>query len=86
MVVQIALSDKKENACLKGMKILKIVDKDVRSLIAYFRESISNNSGSSWEESTCSDIPSGLVIEMLVTDAGKYAGVPQMEIVGTRIR
>lgn len=51
-----------------------------------FREPISNSSGSSSGKGTCADIPSGLVIEMLVTDAGKYAGIPQMEIVGTRIK
>lgn len=50
------------------------------------REPISNNSEPSSEEGTCRGIPSGMVIEMLVTDAGKYAGVPQMEIVGTRIK
>lgn len=51
-----------------------------------FREPISNNSESSSEEGTCPGIPSGVIIEMLVTDAGKYGGVPQMEIVGTRIK
>ena len=52
----------------------------------FFSESPSNNSGLSSEQGTCSEIPSGLVIEMLVTEAGKYAGVPQMEVVGTKIR
>ena len=53
---------------------------------AFFREPISNNSESSSKEGTCPGIPSGVIIEMLVTDAGKYGGVPQMEIVGTRIK
>ena len=50
------------------------------------REQISNSTDSSSEDGTCPDIPSGLVIEMLVTEAGKYAGVPQMEIVGTKVK
>ena len=49
------------------------------------REPITNNSGEVSEDGTWSGVPSGLSIEMLVTEAGKYAGVPQMEIVGTRI-
>lgn len=50
------------------------------------REQVSNSTDSSSEDGTCPDIPSGLVIEMLVTEAGKYAGVPQMEIVGTKVK
>lgn len=50
------------------------------------REPIANNVETSSEEGNCPGILSGLIIEMLVTDAGKYGGVPQMEIVGTRIR
>lgn len=50
------------------------------------REPIANNSEAPSGAGICPGIPSGLVIEMLVTEAGKYGGVPQMEIVGTRIR
>jgi len=50
------------------------------------REQVSNSTDSSSEDGTCPDIPSRLVIEMLVTEAGKYAGVPQMEIVGTKVK
>jgi len=50
------------------------------------REPIANNPEAPSGAGICPGIPSGLVIEMLVTEAGKYGGVPQMEIVGTRIR
>lgn len=50
------------------------------------REPIANNTEAPSGAGICPGIPSGLVIEMLVTEAGKYGGVPQMEIVGTRIR
>lgn len=50
------------------------------------REPIANNPEAPSGAGICPGIPSGLVIEMLVTEAGKYSGVPQMEIVGTRIR
>lgn len=54
--------------------------------LVFSSESPNNNSGLSSEQGTCSGIPSRLVIEMLVTDAGQYEGVPQMEVVGTKIR
>lgn len=60
---------------------------DVKYVFCLFnREQVSNSTDSSSEDGTCPDIPSGLVIEMLVTEAGKYAGVPQMEIVGTKVK
>ena len=35
---------------------------------------------------TCRDVPAGLRVEFLVSEAGKYKGVAQMEVVGVRVR
>ena len=67
------------------MLVIGKTKKAISNLI-FFRESPRNVTGWSSEEGTCSGIPSGLMIEMLVTEAGKYAGEPQMEIIGTKIR
>ena len=64
---------------------------DAVCLIPFFlRETLKNSSiaanDSTEDVGTCRDIPAGLRVEFLVSEAGKYKGVAQMEVVGVRVR